>query len=393
MKAAVFDCHSGIAGDMTIGAFLDAGFDFGLLKREISKLGLHGVRLAARKTRRGILAGTKFEVMIRRSAHGTHTSLADIQNRIQKSRIHPGIKALALKIFRTLAQAEAKVHGTTLSRVMLHEAGAIDAIVDVVGTAAIFHHLALRRIFVRDLSAGGGEVHAGSHGKVGAPSPVTLELLKGFPVTFVANPHEMVTPTGAAILAALAERMTGPVALEVESVGYGAGSAEFHDRANLLRVTVGTLAGPYRKDRVILLETNLDDMSPLGFELLYKRLFEAGALDVFVTPILMKKMRPAHKLSVLFAPPLKDKIAEALFRETPTLGVRFFELDRLLLDRKFIRVRTKFGSLRVKIGALDGQTCAASPEYEDVKKLALRKRVPFRQVYEAAKQAAAPFLS
>jgi uncharacterized protein (DUF111 family) len=235
---------------------------------------------------------------------------------------------------------------------------------------------------------GKGEIKVGHHGKVMLPSPATLELLKGFRLQHANIPFEMVTPTGAAILSALAERTEEFPALEVQNIGYGAGDYEFKDRPNLLRVTLGSLPSHFKEDRILLLESNLDDMNPLGFELLYKRLFEAGALDVYVTPVVMKKMRPAYKLSVLFEHRLQKAIAKTIFNETPTFGVRFLELSRFILDRKFCTVQTPFGSVTVKTGNLDGRMHIASPEYEDCKRIALRKHRPFRTVYQAAKKMA-----
>lgn len=384
MNVAVFDCYSGIAGDMTIGAMLDAGFDFKLLSREIGKLKLRGVKLAWKKVKRGFFSGTKFDVLLGGSSRHHHTHLSDIEKIISKSRLHARVKELSVRMFRMLARAEAKVHGTSVGRIAFHEVGAFDSIVDIVGTAVCLHHLGIRKVFVRNLHVGSGETRTQGHGKVMLPSPGTLELLRGFSVHHAKIPFEMVTPTGAAILATLAEKTEDLPQVEVTAVGYGAGSMMFPDRPNLLRVTVGKISSRFRQDRILILETNLDDMNPLGFETLYRRLFETGALDVFVTPVFMKKIRPAYKLTVLFEHRLKARISEIVFRETTTFGVRFLEVDRFVLERRKISVRTRFGQVSVKVGSLDGHPHVAAPEYEDCKRIAMARRIPFREVYQEA---------
>lgn len=392
MKAAIFDAFSGMAGDMTLGAFLDAGFDFSLLKEELKKTGLPGFSLSRAKVRRGHFAGTKLNVRIRPAHSHEHTSLSKIRGLIRKSRLHPGIKKNALKIFKKVGRAEAKVHGVSLEKVSFHEVGAVDSIVDIVGTAICLHHLGIEKIFVRNLHVGLGALKTHHHGRMVLPSPATLELLKGFELHHAPIDHEMVTPTGAAILGALAEKTNKFPSMEVRAVGYGAGTRDFKDRPNLLRVSWGEILRGFSRDRILVLETNLDDMNPLGFEILYDRLFKAGALDVYVTPILMKKMRPAFKLSVLLEHAKRQEIAAAVFKETTTLGVRFLELDRFLLQRKFVTVSTRFGKLTVKVGSSDGQPCIVSPEYEDCKKAALKHGAAFRAVYVEAKKCAAGFL-
>lgn len=392
MKAAIFDAFSGMAGDMTLGAFLDAGFDFSLLKSELKKLGLRGYSLTSEKTRRGVFSGTKFTVHIKHSLRHGHTHLSEIRRLILKSRLHPNIKKISIRIFETLGRAEAKVHGLQLEKISFHEVGAIDSIVDIVGTAVCVHHLGLGRIFVRNLHVGGGSLRTHHHGRMILPTPGASELLKGFEVSHAPIDFEMVTPTGAAILAALAEKTGDLPCLEIQAIGYGAGTMEFKDRPNLLRVTLGETVKGFSRDRILVLETNLDDMNPLGFEILYRRLFKAGALDVYVVPILMKKMRPAYKLSVLLEPSLKDKISETVFKETTTFGVRFLELDRLILKREIIKIPTRFGKISVKTGSLDGCPHIVSPEYEDCKKHALARGLAFREVYREAKERALAFL-
>ncbi len=393
MKAAIFDAFSGIAGDMTIGAFLDAGFDFSLLKSELKKLHLSGFSVSHEKTRRGVFSGTKFTVHIKTHAHHGHTHLFEIRRLILKSRLHPDIKKISRWIFEVIGRAEAKVHGIKPEEVSFHEVGAIDSIVDIVGAAVCAHHLGIGKIFVRNLHVGQGNIKTHHHGRMMLPSPGTLELLKGFKLRHAPVDFEMVTPTGAAILAALAEKTEDLPSVDVQAIGYGAGTMEFKDRPNLLRVTLGEISKGFAQDRILALEANLDDMNPLGFEILYPRLFKAGALDVYVTPILMKKMRPAYKLSVLLEHSRKNEISEVVFKNSTTFGVRFLELDRFLLKRQMVKIPTRFGKIPVKVGSMDGHPHIVSPEYEDCKKIALKRGMAFRSVYGEAKNRALGLLA
>lgn len=388
MKVAVLDCYSGIAGDMTVGAFLDAGFDFKLLRKELSKLSLRGVRLEAKKTVRNGISATKFQVLISEKPGCPHTAYPGIEKGILRSRLSKPVKEISLRIFRTLAQAEGKVHGKAVRDVALHEVGALDALADIVGTAVCLDRWNIKKVFVRNLHTGRGVFKMGHHGKMMNPPPATLELLRGFEVRHSPVAFEMITPTGAAILSAMAEKTEDLPSVQVERIGYGAGTRDFRNRANVLRLTVGETGSSFHKDRVLVLETNIDDMNPLGFETLYSRLFRAGVLDVFVMPVLMKKMRPAYKLSVLFELPKKEAVSRIVFQETPTLGVRFLEVDRLILERKKFEMKTKYGKISVKTGLLDDRTLIASPEYEDCKKIAFAKKLPFRKVYEEAREKA-----
>ncbi|HNV86017.1 MAG TPA: nickel pincer cofactor biosynthesis protein LarC [Candidatus Omnitrophota bacterium] len=393
MNVAIFDCYSGIAGDMTVGAFLDAGFDFNRLEKELSKLCPRAVRFRARKVRRGNLSGTKFDVLIPPAAKHSHTTFPELRARIEKSRLLPPVKDLTAKILKRLVEAEAGIHGVSSSKVVLHEAGALDSLADIAGTAFCLHHWEIRKVFARNLQMGKGMIGAGTHGILPNPPPAVLELLRDFSICYAPVPFELVTPTGAAILSALSEKTESIPSVLVREVGYGAGTRDLPDRANMLRLTVGRLSPcSAGRDRILALEANLDDMNPLGFEILYERLFGGGALDVYVTPILMKKMRPAQKLTVLFEHSAMEAIARAVFRETTTFGVRFLELDRLILPRRKIRVPTKLGTIGVKVGSLDGKDSIASPEYRDCRKIALQRKLPFQAVYREAQKAAGNFL-
>lgn len=389
MKTAVFECYSGIAGDMIIGAFLDAGFDFKILKAELKKLGLKGYKLSREQVKQGYLSGTQFKVSVKDKAGHRHTSFGEIKKLIRRSRLKKGVKEKSLRIFTALAGAESKVHGLKADKVHFHEVGAVDSIIDIVGAAVCLEKLGVEKIFVKELTVGRGSLLKGTHMFLPVPAPATIRLLKGFKITYSDLGHELVTPTGASFLAALSEKTDNLPAIEVESVGYGVGETEIKERPNLLRVTLGELAGRFREERIIVLETNIDDLPPLAFEPLYEKLFERGALDVYLTPILMKKGRLAFKLSVLLENSIREEMAETVFNETPTLGVRFTELDRFILQRKKIRVKTRHGRVSVKTGTLGSENVVYSPEYDDCKRLAEKKKVPFRKIYDEAKKEAA----
>lgn len=368
---------------MTVGALLDAGVPIAWLRRELAKLPVRGYRLSARRVRKGEFMATQFSVHVAHDQDHSHRAYADIRRVIAVSRLAPSVKRRALTFFHRLAVVEARLHGTTPARVTFHELGAVDSIVDFVGAALALEALGIEKCFVRSLALGRG-VARGHHGVFPVPAPATLELLKGFRVDTRSPDHELVTPTGATFLNVLCDPAEELPALELERVGYGAGRADLADRSNVLRVSVGKASPPFANDRIVCLETNVDDLAPMAFEPLTRKLLKAGALDVFLTPIVMKKFRPAVKLTVLARVPDRSRLADVLFRECPTLGVRCQEVDRLIMGRRIERVRTRYGAVRVKIGFLDGFVRAGIPEYEDCRRLAERCSVPFRKVYEAA---------
>ncbi|MDD5085886.1 MAG: nickel pincer cofactor biosynthesis protein LarC [Candidatus Omnitrophica bacterium] len=397
MKIAVFDLIGGISGDMTVGAFLDAGLkdktgkklDLKWLKKELGRLRLRGYSLSSHRTLRGGIRGTKFDVDTasrHHEYHGHGMSWREIRSAISKSALPEPVRSLSEKILHNVALAEAKIHRKPVDKIHFHEVGAVDSIVDVVAFALFYHAAGIEKVYVRNISLGHGHVHS-QHGDLPLPAPASLELLKGFPVKFAHHQGERVTPTGAAFLKTVAERSEVIPVIEVESIGYGAG---YHDRPgypNVLRLAIGDAERKASSgDRVLLLETNIDDMRPLEFELVYERLLGEGALDVFVLPIFMKKMRPAHKLSVLVPYEKLEGVKRAIFEETPTLGVRIFELDRAILERKKKFIRSRYGPVSVTVGTFDGKTVVVSPEYKDCKKIALKKKVPLRRVYEEVKR-------
>jgi len=389
MRIAVFDCHAGVAGDMTVGALIDAGLDIKLIQSELDKLKIPYLKVSQQKVRRGALSGMQFKVSPKASFGKAHIHYAELEKIIQSSRLHADIRKQSLRMLKEVTRVEARMHGKTLRSVALHDVGAADSVADIVSVAIGFHHLGIKKAFARNLCLGSGQITVRGHGKLGVPVPATVELLKGFDISYVKVGHELVTPTGAVILKCLADKSETIPLLNVSATGFGAGTRELKDRSNMLRLTLGdAAANTLKKDRVLLLETNLDDMNPQGFELLYRRLLQAGALDVFVLPILMKKMRPAYKLSILLEHAKHAAIASVLFEASTTLGCRLMEVDRLLLERKTISVKTTYGTVRVKIGSLDGERKLVAPEYDDCKLLAEKRDVSFEKMYRDLKRQA-----
>jgi pyridinium-3,5-bisthiocarboxylic acid mononucleotide nickel chelatase len=382
MRTAYFDCFSGISGDMTIGALVDAGASFEALRAQLAALNVPGYELSVEKVIKHGLAGTKFHVHVHEP--GTqHRRLRDIETILHGSGLESRIQARALEVFTRLAEAEATVHHTTVDHVHFHEVGAIDSIVDITGTVIGLDLLGVQRVLASAVNVGAGFVRA-AHGVLPVPGPATAELLKGAPTYARGNDGELTTPTGAALLATLAESF-GPLPhLRVEQIGYGAGTKDLPQAPNLLRVFVGEDSTGGDADMISVLEANLDDMNPEWFEYAQEQLFAQGALDVFYTPIFMKKNRPATKLTVLCEAGKVDPIADTLFRNTSTFGVRTYEVRRQKLQRFSQTVDTPYGPIAVKVGQWRGQVVQISPEYESCREAARRCGVPLKDIYQAA---------
>ncbi|MFA6170473.1 MAG: nickel pincer cofactor biosynthesis protein LarC [Candidatus Margulisiibacteriota bacterium] len=380
MKIAYFDCSSGLAGNMVQGALLDAGLDFNSLIKELKKLTLKAYSLKLKAIKKHHINGAYFEV-INNEQH--HRSLADILRLINKSKLSKTVKALSVKIFCRLAGAEAKVHGVPINKIHFHEVGAVDAIIDIVGTAIAIEKLGIEAIYASPIPHGHGFIkHA--HGILPNPAPATAELLKGIPTYGIDIEGEIVTPTGAAIISALTSGFGPAPKMAVERIGNGAGGKPF-PTLGMLRVFIGEAKLPTENDTILQLETNIDDMEVKTLNKAIAALMKAGALDAFIEPILMKKERTASKLTVLCRPEDKDRQLELVYKLTTTLGVRVFLASREVLRRKFIKVKTKYGKVKVKLGLLAGQVITAAPEYEDLKKLAGKHRVPLTVIDKAVK--------
>jgi len=368
---------------MALGAFLDAGLSIKALSRELAKLKLKGYALKKTNVSRGSLSGTQFHCIPDTRRRG-HSRLKEILSIIGKSALKQKVKSLAGDIFTVIGSAEARVHRHgKRGDLYLHELGDIDSIIDIVGTAIAIDELGIGEIYSSKVTLGRGFVEA-RHGVLPMPAPATVEILKGVPLEISDVESEFVTPTGAGILKVLSKGFGHMPQMKIGSIGYGAGSRDIRGRPNMLRVLIGERSPAFKEDRVVVIETNIDDMSPQNIGYLFERLSREGALDVYTTAIQMKKSRQAFKLTVLCNRQDTQRIAAAIFSETTTIGIRFYEADRFKLDRKMVKVRTKFGDINVKMSG--GMT--ASPEYDECVRLAREKKVPFKLIYDEAKQAA-----
>ena len=368
---------------MTLGAFVDAGLSFDLLKNEIAKTGLQGYGITAGKVKKNGFTATKIDVAVDVSAVKGHRHYPDIVKIIEKSGLKPDVKDIALNVFRVIADAEAEAHGVPVEKVHFHEVGAVDSIVDVVGAAVGFVELGIREVYSSPVNVGSGTVTT-DHGVLPVPAPATAHILRGIP-TYADGPQmELATPTGAAILKAMAKSFGGQPAMNVTSIGMGAGSRDFPNRPNVLRLFLGeTASSALLDERLVELSTNIDDMNPQVYPMLAEKLFTAGALDVTLIPALMKKGRPATLIEVLCAPDKSDEAQRILFTETTTLGIRIREVTRVSLPRQIKKVATEYGEIEVKVAELPGGGVKVAPEYESVKKAAEKSGVTFDLVYRA----------
>ncbi len=389
MKTAYFDCPSGASGDMILGALVDAGAPFDGLERELAGLGVQGYRPEPRGVMKAGFRATKVDVHVEPPGagpghhHHPERTLAAILGLIEGSRLAPPVRERAARIFRRLAEAEARVHGTTVERVHFHDVGAVDAIVDVTGACIGLHLLGVEAVHVGALPVGGGFVE-GPHGRIPVPGPATAELLKGFPTIDTGVRRELVTPTGAAVLTTLAAGAGAMPAMHVQAVGYGAGTMEL-DTPNVLRLFVGETAVSAPTETIVQVETTVDDMSPQLYEPLLERLLEAGALDVFLTPVIMKRSRPGVVLTALCEPRRVADLSRVLFEESSTIGVRWTAYQRERLDREIVRLTTAYGPIGFKVSRLEGRVITVTPEFEEVRRLARDKGLPVREILEQAR--------
>ena len=400
MKIAYFDCFSGISGDMILGALLDAGLPLADLNREIAKLGVKNVAIEREATARHAIAATRAKVCVAGApladaehhldlsgepthAH-PHAHLKDITSRIDDSRLDDVVKERSIRVFERLCAAEAEVHNAAPAEVGLHEVGALDALIDVVGAVAGLQLLEVEEVCASPLRFGTGFVRC-AHGRYPVPVPGVLALCRDVPTEQTDIRAELVTPTGAAIITTLAHSFGPQPPFCQQAVGYGAGRRDLEDIPNLLRLRLGEREPV--SERVLLIEANIDDMNPEVYGYLFDRLLAQGACDVYATPVLMKKGRPGNVLSVLAPAGLLDELAAIVLRETTTIGLRYYGVERRVLERQVRAVATPYGEVGVKFSYLDGRRRAA-PEYEDCARLAQQHQVPLLSVYEAARAAA-----
>jgi len=381
MRILYFDCFSGVSGDMTLGALLALGLPKEKLLGELEKLKLEKYFLDILPGSRNGIAATGVEVRVGHQ-HTHHRRFSDIRTLIQESSLEESVKETSLKIFQRLAEAEARVHNQAVDEVHFHEVGAIDSIVDIVGTAVGIAHFHPSRILSSELPMGRGFVSC-QHGRLPLPAPATVEVLKGYPVRNVDIEGELVTPTGAAIVASLSSGVASWPDGVIHAIGYGMGKREFPNRPNLLRLVWGEATGIYETDRVVVLEANIDDMNPEFYGFLMERLLTERALDVSLSHLLMKKNRPGTLLRVIAEEADAERLMEVILRESTTLGVRSYLVMRKKLPRESKEIETKFGTIRVKISG----DIRFQPEYEDCKRVALEKGIPIQDVYrEVMKQ-------
>jgi pyridinium-3,5-bisthiocarboxylic acid mononucleotide nickel chelatase len=380
-----FDCPSGAAGDMIMAALVDAGVPFEALRDGLHGLDLGGWELVRHEVRRGDFRATKVDVEFDAATHHHHRGLGDILAILERSRLPATVAERARRIFERLADAEARVHGTTPDRVRFHDVGAVDAIVDVTGGVLGLHLVGAESVYVSPFPLGGGFVD-GPHGRMPIPGPGTAELLRGFPVIDTGVRFELVTPTGAAILTTLARPALRPPAMTLSAVGYGAGTRDLPGTPNVLRCFVGeTVEASGTIETIVQVETTIDDMSPQLYEPLVDRLFEAGALDVFLTPVVMKRSRPGTVLTALCAPGRVSELNRILFEESSTIGVRWSEWRRAALPREIVTLETSHGPIPFKVSRLDGRIVTVTPEFADVARIAREKSLAVREVLDQAR--------
>jgi uncharacterized protein (TIGR00299 family) protein len=420
-KSLYVEPFSGIAGDMFAGALLDAGADFDAIREAVAAIPAKGIEVRAEKTMRGALACTKFRVLVngeeelppekakkgKQHQHGhqherqhesqhehqhhdhghahAHRGLAEMREMLGKAKLEKPVRETALRIFGKLAAAEARVHGTTPDKVKFHEVGALDALADVVAAAAGLDALGVREVYCGPIRTGSGMVVI-AHGKVPIPAPGTLECLLGFDLRLEQGAGELVTPTGAAILGALATPRP-PGEFYPERVGYGAGTRDGGEIPNCLRVTVGRTPDPAEEPPVWELAANLDDQPPQVLARAVEALLEAGALDAWTEPAGMKKGRAGVVLRALVDEGVLAAVEDAFFGETGTLGLRRHRVERSKCEREWVKVKTAYGPVRVKVGTRGGEVVSAAPEYEDCRKAAEKSKVPVRKVMDAAREA------
>ncbi|HGJ67564.1 TPA: nickel pincer cofactor biosynthesis protein LarC [bacterium] len=389
MITAYFDCFSGISGDMTLGALVDLGAEPDLLKSELAKLKLDEYHINFSKVKKHGITATKANVELHHHHdhdehnhhHGRH--LGDILKMIFESGLNDDVKEKSKGIFTKLGEAEAKVHGVDIEEVHFHEVGAVDSIVDIVGSAIGISLLGIERIYSSALPLGQGFVKS-SHGVIPIPAPATAELLKNIPTKKSEIQSELVTPTGAAIISTLSNGFGSIPDMIVEKIGYGSGTKEFAEQPNLLRIILGeTKDSSYETDTINIVETNIDDMSPQIYDSLIDKLLALGAVDVYMTPIVMKKSRPAIKLTVLVDQTSLQAVCGCILAETTTMGVRIYETSRRKLSREMVEIETEYGKVSVKLGKVGDEVLKILPEYDDCKRLSEEKNIPIMKIHQA----------
>jgi len=383
LKIAYFDCSSGISGDMCLGALIDAGVPAAKLEKELRKLRVKGYSLKVERVKRSGFTATKINVQQPAvSSQQSAKRWKDVERIIRTSSLSEEVKQKGLSIFRRLFTAEAKVHGETFNAAHLHELGAVDCMVDIFGTVIGLNLLGIEKVYTSGVNIGGGSVRT-KHGILPVPAPATAELLKDIPVYSDGINYELTTPTGAVLLKEISSSFGSIPDMVIEKIGIGAGNKNFRNKPNVLRILIGQgkeQSAENRKQKVAVIETTIDDMNPQIYECVMESLFKAGALDVYLTQLIMKKGRPGIKLTVLCNSKEKEKMMKIIFEETTTIGLRFYEADRQTLKREIKEINTALGKVKVKISKLGSRIIKTTPEYEDCKKLAKKLTMPLTEV-------------
>jgi pyridinium-3,5-bisthiocarboxylic acid mononucleotide nickel chelatase len=384
MKLAYFDCFSGISGDMTLGALVDAGCDLEKLRAALHGLQVSGWELSAEKVWKNGITATHVKVKI--EDRSKHRSLSAILQILKSSQLTAPVREQATAVFTKLGEAEARVHDVPLEKIHFHEVGAVDAMVDIVGACVGFQALGIERFVGSPLNVGGGTVRM-AHGVLPVPAPATADLLRGKPTYSSGIQRELVTPTGAAIVATLCDSFGPQPPMNVLAIGYGAGAADLEGQPNVLRLMIGEAAEksvPGFDQEIAVIEANLDDMNPQIYGYFLEKALAAGALDVFATPVQMKKNRPGTLVTVLCQPADTNALMSLIFAETTTFGVRSYRAQRRVLPRESVKVSTSLGDVRVKLSRVNGRILHVAPEYDDCRKLAEEKNVPLQRVINEA---------
>lgn len=380
MRVLYFNCKSGISGDMAVGALLDLGIDKDILIKELNKLNIGNYKIEIKTIKKKGVKAIRFIVKTRDQQK--ERNIKDIYRIINSSFLDKKVKALSKKIFSNLAKAEAKIHKTSVGEVHFHEVGAIDSIIDIVSSAILLNKLNPQKIYSSRLSVGRGKIKF-CHGITTLPVPAVKELLKDTPTTVLDINKELVTPTGAAIVKTVADEFMDNINIKTEKRGYGAGKRNLKI-PNVLEVTLGEIK--MEKEKLIILETNIDDMNPEFYSYVIEKLIKEGAKEAFIQPIIMKKNRIGTLLTTICDEKSKDRLIETIFDETTTFGIRINKIGRVKLKREFREIKTQYGPVRVKIGKYKGKIRTISPEYEDCKKAAKEKNIPIKRVYGEAKK-------
>jgi hypothetical protein len=381
MKIAYLDTIAGIAGDMTLAAFVSAGLPIDELANELKKLPLAGFELQGRHVMRNAIAAVQIDVVISHTPQ-YHRHLKDIHQIIDASALSERVKDVAKKIFHEIAVAEAKIHNSTLEKIHFHEVGALDSIVDIVGTAICLEKFGIEHVYTSPVKLGSGGTVMTQHGVMPTPTPATWEILKHYPTVLTNVPEELTTPTGAGIVKALSSGVLTDEVLRVHAIGWGAGTKEFPQLPNLLRVVIGELALSVEKEEIVIVETNIDDMNPQVYPYVIEKLLAAGAHDAYLVPIIMKKGRPGILLSVMTPESKLDAISQIIYTQTSTIGLRIQPVGRRKLPRRELEIRTQFGIVKAKAVLRDGKEMLA-PEFDECKRIADEQGMSVMEVQHA----------